>query len=284
VALGGPERRWERRSDRDGQTPMRMSEKVFGALGVVSTIGAIISGFLGNRFASWVMLAMLLVLWQLWLTTEVLLLRKERTPPRPTLPSRALRYLDQPTLIAASKMNPVKIESSFILWSECTVMLWVLVPPKGMGLRDSPSNRYLLAHHTGDAEAKNAYKNQFCLRHSGSARWEFQCSNEKAEYGRALTITDGLEPGWHHLMVAWDRSVLRQVFVIDGGEGGNDLSQSSFESWPQRLAAKVYVGTWVSEWHGHFAETKLYDLVVLNRFVTSGDLDVKEHLARKAEL
>jgi hypothetical protein len=142
-------------------------------------------------------------------------------------------------------MNPLKISAEFLLWSECTVMLWVQVSPKGQGLRDSPHNRYLLAHHTGQGEVKlgETYKNQFVLRHSSMRhRWEFLTSNGSARYGNSLVAKDGLEPGWHHFLISWDRTRPRTVLLIDGGSGGSDVSNAPFERWPEQID-RLFVGT-----------------------------------------
>lgn len=134
------------------QRIMRTIDKLFAAVGIIGTAGAIVAGFVGQRAGSVIMLALLVFVWQVWLTVEIVILRKalafrgtqQNIRPR-------LSYLRDSLIISSARMNPLKISGEFLLWSECTVMLWVQVSPKGQGLRDSPNNRYLLAHHTGKA-------------------------------------------------------------------------------------------------------------------------------------
>jgi len=262
---------------------MRTIDKFFTAVGGIGTAGAIVSGFLGQRVASLIMLASLFLVWQVWLTMEIIILRNAaailgtQSNIRPRL-----SYLKDPLIISSARMNPLKISADFMLWSECTVMLWVQVPPKGQGLRDSPNNRYLLAHHTGKAEQKNeAYRNQFVLRHSSTHhRWEFLTSDGSAKYGSSLVANDGLEPGWHHFLISWDRTRPRTVFLIDGGSGGSDVSNASFERWPEQVD-KLFVGTWVSEWSGHFCEARLLQLNIFDRFLTANAPEVRDSLRLK---
>jgi len=196
------------------------------------------------------------------------------------------RYLQEPLEISAQAKNRLKIESDFLLWAQCTILLWVYVPPKGKGLRNSPSNKYLLAHHTGEANRENwTYYNQFVLRHTSvRERWEVQFSNGKKppqypdEY---LTIGDGLEVGWHQFMIAWDNEKPKLTFTIDGGKGGNDLSTSYRPFWVEELDEKVTVGAWVTDWEGHYCETKLFQLLILDNFLDVTDSIVKEHLKLK---
>lgn len=162
-------------------------------------------------------------------------------------------------------------------------MLWVLVPPKGEGLRNSPNNRYLLAHHTGknQEKLKETYNNQFVLRHSSNHnRWEFLTSNGAAEYGNSLVAKDGLEPGWHHFLISWARTRPKIALLIDGGSGGSDVSNAAFGHWPVRVD-RLFVGTWPNEWHGHFCDTKLLHLRIFDRFLVVNDLEVQEQLRLK---
>jgi len=188
-------------------------------------------------------------------------------------------YLDEPLLISFAKKNRLKIPSDFLYWQQCTIMMWVLVPPRGQGLRDSPSNRYLLAHHTGKTNSENhTYFNHFSLEHSAGRVWRVRFSNDKAEYPNPpLLIQDGLDPGWHQFLIAWDRSEPKIVFLIDAGRSGNDYLTSFSKNWPERLADNLTVGTWVIDMECHNSEAKLFKLSIFDRFLESTDSAVKTH-------
>lgn len=258
------------------------TDKVLAVFGAIGTVGAILGGFAGQYVASVVMLAAVLIGWQVWLTFEVVSLRRSRKPADQMTARPVFKHLDAPIEISASRENRQKIESSFLLWPECSIMMWVWVPPKGQGLRDSPSNRYLLAHHTGEGEQKDSYRNQFALRHSSArSRWELQTSNGKAEYGRSLAVKDGLEPGWHHFAMSWDRSARKQLMLVDGGDAGNDLLLNGFGHWPEQVADAVVVGGWVSGWHGHYCQTRICELLIFDRFLAQGDDAIRNHMRSK---
>ncbi len=262
---------------------MNRTDKLLGLLGAIGTLGAIVSGFTGQYVASLVMLTSVVVGWLLWLTVEVVSLRDPRKKePQTDVTSAVFSELDEPLSISADRQNRKKIDGGFLLWPECTLSLWVSVPPKGEGLRSSPSNRYLLSHHTGGGDKKDTYRNQFALRHASSRdRWEVQTSNSEAEYGRQLIVKDGLNPGWHHFVVAWDRSAERQSFFVDRGTAGNDIVRGDFKRWPQQVDDTVVVGGWVSGWHGHYCQTEIAHLSVFDRYLAAGSPEIRAEISRK---
>lgn len=191
-------------------------------------------------------------------------------------------YFPEPRLISSDKKNQRKIDSQFLFWEKCTIMMWVLVPPEGEGLRDSPDYRFLLGHHTGRIEDRYAYYNQFSLHRNSENAWEVTFSNNEGEYTSSpLLIADRLDTGWHHFLVAWDRSSHNSelVFAIDGGRR-NDISKST-DCWPERLEDKVCVGAWMNDWHGNYCETKLYQLLIFDDFLEVTDSATKKHLKQK---
>ena len=269
------------------KTIKRMSTvgKMLAAVAVIDFIGAIIAGFLGAKNAALIMIGLLLFFWLLWLTIEVVSIRSKLSLKSKETEHPSWQYfIKEPMLISSDKKNRFKIEPDFLLWEQCTLMLWVLVPPKGQGLRDSPSNRYILAHYTGTSDGKKqTYINQFALRHTKSRNhWNISISNNKAQYiSKRISIQDGLEPGWHHFFIAWDRSEPKLLFAIDGGKSGNDISKNCFAYWPERTAEKMSVGAWPNDWEGHYCETKIYQLLIYDRYLDINSEPSKEHLKHK---
>jgi hypothetical protein len=256
---------------------MRTIEKISAIVGILGFVGAIIAGFLGNQMASIVMLISVFLAWQLWITKEILSLRRIRSQEQAWL----RRYFDEQVYISAEKRNRLGIDSDFLFWEKCTLVMWVFVPPKGQGLRDAPHNRYLLSHNTGEART-HVFLNQFALRYSLRKTWEFECSNNNAEYPKeSVVITDGLEPGWHQFLLAWDRSKPKLLFLIDEARSGSKLSSTIFKTWPERRADEVFVGTWTSDWEGHYSETKIFQLWITDNFLESTDSAIKEHSKHK---
>lgn len=188
--------------------------------------------------------------------------------------------LDEPVLITAKNQNRCRVESDFLLWSQCTILIWVYVPPKGEGLRNSPSNKYIFGHITGTADEQNyLYYNQFCLRHSSPrGRWEVQFSNEKAKYpDKYLVIGDGLATGWHQFVITWDSHAEKIAFMIDAGKNGSDLSNSYIDYWPSKVGYNVTVGGWAIDWDGHFCETQLGHLWIAKKYSEATSEIVKAH-------
>lgn len=264
---------------------MSIPEKILAIVALIDFLGAIIAGLLGARNASFIMIGLLLLAWLLWLTNEVVNIRSTLSLRKEAVEPPLIKYFTKdPLLISSEKKNRFKIDADFLLWEQCTLMLWVLVPPKGQGLRNSPSNRYILAHNTGENEKKKEnYFNQFVLRHSISRNnWNISISNNKAQYPpKRISIKDGLEPGWHHFFISWDRTKPKLLFAIDGGKGGNDLSTSCFAYWPERAAENMSVGAWPNDLECHYCKTKLFKLVIYDHYLDINSDPSKEHLSHK---
>ncbi len=200
-------------------------------------------------------------------------------------------YLEFPNRITFPRGNRLKIKSEFLDWSQCSIMLWVLVPPKGEGLRapKGRKSRYILGHQLGGWEANNGeWHNLFSLRYrvvEEDAIWEVAISNDRARrLLPRMTHLDRLDPGWHHFLIRWDSSKPEISFWIDGGAGGNVISQRFQGTWPRKLADTVTVGAFSvngREDEVTYCETQLCRLVIINRFLEISDPLVKKQLEAK---
>ena len=253
-------------------------DRVLRIIGAIGVIGAIIAGFLGELVASIIMGGLVLLVGIGYSVT----LRKKNLRPKTIID----RSLDQPELlkfydnsiwISATKKNKQVIDAQFIKWDECTLLLWVYVPPKGEGFRDAPHNRYLLAHHTGDAESLENF-NAFALRYSKSNTWDFSISNSKPKYlPTPIKMEDGLEPGWHHFMISWDRLRPELNIYIDLGKCGNYRSTTFLSFWPEKISENVTIGAWVSGYDSSYCETKLHSLWICKKYLTPENEIVRQH-------
>jgi len=190
---------------------------------------------------------------------------------------KPLRYFDDSIWISNSNKNQQQIDSKFLTWDRCTILIWVYIPQVGINLRNAPDNRYLLSHHTGDAKDGKNY-NAFHFRYSSMNRWEVIYSNDKAEYQEnRLFIDDGLEHGWHQFIISWDRLKPEIVFLIDGGNKGLNRSVSFLPFWPQKRSDNVTVGAWVSAYPSSYCETKLASLWIYDGFFDSNDTTFCQH-------
>jgi hypothetical protein len=189
-----------------------------------------------------------------------------------------------PQFISAAVKDQPKISASFVRWQQCTIVAWVLVPLKGQGLRGGPTYRYLLSHRTHQLE-KGKDSNVFALRYypPEDNQWGIWISNEQAEHNH-LTISDRLEPGWHHFLIAWDHSVPRLVFLIDGGSQGSNCTSSYRTCWPARHTNDAFVGSWVAPpppFANSYCETRLSHLLLFDSYLTPEDPVIRDHLERK---
>ena len=170
----------------------------------------------------------------------------------------------------------------------CSIMIWVKVPPKGEGLRSLKSNKYIIAHTTGAVNERGwPYNNRFSLGLMSSGCWEVRVSNNCAEQDCEVSIgfADVLDSGWHHFMIAWDRSQPIIEFIIDGGKSGKDLAKETFFShWPTQLTDKVIIGGWASENECFYCETELYQLLIYNKYIDTDSEEYKNHKKKQPSL
>lgn len=202
-----------------------------------------------------------------------------------------VEYLETPNRVTFPRHNRLRINSEFLDWSQCSIMLWVLVPPKGEGLRapKGGKSRYILGHQRGGWEAsKYEWHNLFSLRYrvaEEGAIWEVAISNDEARrLSPRMTRPDSLDSGWHLFLIRWDSSKPEISFWIDGDAGGNVISQRFQGTWPRKLASTVTVGAFSVNGDEHqdtYCETQLCRLVIINRFLEISDPLVKKQLAAK---
>jgi hypothetical protein len=180
--------------------------------------------------------------------------------------SITFEYLETPTRITHTRHNRLKINSGFLDWVQCSIMLWVLVPPKEEGLRLTKGrSRYILAHQLGGWDrGKNEWRNLFSLRYRGtgdSTIWEVAISNDIARrLAPRMSLPDRLTPGWHLFLIRWDSSKPEISFWIDGDAGGNVISQKFQDTWPKKLTNVVTVGAFSEadiEYENSYCETAM---------------------------
>lgn len=260
--------------------------KTADILGIIGFVGAIVAGLWGAIIASQLMIAFALAYVIGYLAYKVWQLERENKRLREMIANKTAKvelrqYFDDSIWISSSRKNKQLVASDFILWDECTLMVWVYMPPRGEGLRDSNHNRCLLAHTTGRTDTGENY-NGFTLRHNEYQQWKFSFSNNKAKYGsKQLLVDDGLEHGWHHLLIRWNKLAPELSFLIDKGNCGNDRSSSFLSYWPEKNDENITVGAGTSGDASTYCETKLLSLWICNKFLSPDDEILITHFSRE---
>ncbi len=196
------------------------------------------------------------------------------------------QYLHETAFFSANNKNLVKVNADFLTWMQCTILVWVLVPPKGTGLRDSQSNRYILAHSTGATDENgDRYYNQFCIRYSSVRnRWEVQYSNGKPEYPyEYLTKEDDFRAGWHQFMITWNNHLPEIILMIDNRKNDGGIPEKYLDYWPNSVAENVLIGGWDvdADSDSYYCETKLAHLWIAPIFSDGTSEIVQEHAKLK---
>lgn len=247
-------------------------EKAAPIVSLIGLIGAIAAGLFGQLTASLVMLSLIVIAMSAWIASA-----KRKTPK--------IWQFKQELEISSTKKNRQNVDGAFLGWPKCTIMLWVLVPIEGRGLRNAPDYRYILAHQTNDPnEPKN--RNLFAVRFTPHRRWEIIFTNDKGQSPpEGLVIPDGLQTGWHHFWIAWDHSSPTVVFRIDEGRAGESRSNTYLSYWPEKQAENVIVGAWVTTdpYPTSYCDTTLFELRIYPDFIGMGDSRLSEHLRLKSE-
>jgi hypothetical protein len=194
-----------------------------------------------------------------------------------------LRRFQDGLRITTSQKNHQSFPAAFLGWPQGTIMLWVLVSPEGQGLRDAPKHyRYLLAHQTNDPN-QTRNRNLFTLRYCADRQWQVRLRNDQGGNEFALDIPDGLQPGWHHFLIAWDHSKPEVVFRIDDGHHGENRSNRYYSHWPEKQSDNIVVGAWVpppdrpDPFPESYCNTMISKLWISDRFLSSEHFCVKLH-------
>lgn len=260
--------------------------KIADILGIIGFVGAIVAGLWGAVIASQLMMIAAIMYVVGYLVIKVFQLNKENKHLKAMLTKERKKdveirsYFDESIWISANRKNKQLIPSDFIQWDECTVMVWVYIPQQGEGLRDSYRNRCLFSHTTGHTE-NWANFNGFTLRHNEYNQWHFSFSNGKAKYSSSrVIIEDGLEPGWHHFILQWNKLLPELKLLIDKGVNGNARIGSFLSYWPEKNAENLTVGAWESGEPKSYCETKLLSLWISNKYLSVDDELVSSHFSR----
>lgn len=190
--------------------------------------------------------------------------------------------LHEPTKVVFPK--EIRVDSVFLRWPECSILLWVDVPPKGERLRHTTGDhsRYLLSHQRGGWNKENLqWGNMFSLRYSHGGQWQVVISNTEAE-GLILRLgnSDPLSSGWHHFHISWDVRKQELVAWIDGGTVARVLAKSFQGNWPENFAPTVAVGAFSmtdNDYRDYYCDTVLYKLVITPEALAPNHALVTEH-------
>jgi len=260
-------------------------------LGILSFIGTIVVGFVGEKVAAYFLIGSTLLFWLIWLTVKIITLSgqiQKLTRGGDTISSIdqsgnqiVKRLVDAPHITYGSQKQE-KVNASFLGYDECTLLIHVLVSKENTGIRaprsSDPNNlkttntlRYILGHRE---ISENKEINRFGLRYSGGKKWEAIFSNSKNDTCH-LSRNDGLEPGWHQFMIAWSKKKPQIDFLIDGGS--TETSTTFLDRWPQHFADTVSVGMWKSSDPGSYVDTRLAHLWIVNKYLIPSDPIVENH-------
>lgn len=258
----------------------KVISNISAVLGIIGFFGTIIAGFLGDAFAAkiilWITIASVIV----WLTAKVVSQGKELKALKSQGDTKFIfkKYFDDTIMVMSRRSNQTQVSSEFLNWDRGTILINVLVPPIGHGLRPAPGNRYILGHINDNNGGDDKERNFFGLRYSMRNKWEVDFSNadgERLPEIQWLSLEDGLEEGWHQFMVSWDRRKPEIIFVIDGNR--RTTSSRFLNFWPVSFADSVTVGAWPTGYPESFVETKLSNLWVCNQALDENHQIVLEH-------
>jgi len=249
---------------------MKSLQTISAALSIINFVGSSIAAFVGNQTATWMMLGLAGLFFIVWFIVWFVVRRRD---------PEVQRFKGE-LEITAERKNRQHIDGTFLGWRQCTLMLWVLIPPEGEGLRKAPDYRYILAHQTNDStESEN--RNFFALRYTPDEHWQVAFTNEHAQYPpESLVIPDGLQAGWHHFQIRWDHSKPEIVFRIDEGRNGDNRSTTYLTYWPKRQAQNVMIGAWITTdpYSSSYCETTLYELQLFSDYLEPNDKRIRNHL------
>jgi len=256
-----------------------------GILGILGFIGTLVSWSFGDTAAMIVTIALTLTVgllyWLIWLTLQVKRLSSQYTFQGTNLtPRRMIEEFADPVWVSLERHNHISTKPGFLNWDQCTILINVLVPDIGVGLRDAPDNRYIFAYCSGDPASEKEI-NRFSLRYSSRNQWELDFTNSRAQRHPqgCLFMMDGLDRGWHQFVIAWDKKKPELLFMIDKGTRGKVTCSEFLNYWPEKYNGTFTVGAWVSAYPNSYVETKLANFWVYRQFLDASSPIVQQHKA-----
>ena len=121
---------------------MNITEILLTGMGVGSFIGAIVGGLTNAKKGSIVACIVFFFFTIPWVANKGISYTHHLSKIK-EIEEDGGTYIKKPLWVSHGLRNYLPVQSSFLLWPQCTIMMWVFVPPEGKGLRNSPHNRYL---------------------------------------------------------------------------------------------------------------------------------------------
>jgi hypothetical protein len=202
---------------------------------------------------------------------------------------RIKKHLETPTLITNASKNALKINSDFLTFEKCSVLIHVLIPEKGKTKPLPFLTKFLIGHpgtsiETGRDEYGYVTSDTFDLFivRQNSNGWQLTMSNHEGRWLYPfLNIPDRTKPGWHQFAIVWDRTKPLLTFYIHGKNGGS-VSTSNLQFWPSQLGKTVSIGATFnpqedSFYDGTYIETELAHLWIVPDFLTTDHPTILNH-------
>lgn len=257
---------------------MQPKDKALAAVEIITAVGAIIAGFLDAKTASYVMLALFLAVWQVWLTTEVLSLRRHAAKQPRALGAQdaasqpeITALQEQPHLVYDRDSTPgheiPSADSAFLLWEEGTFCMWVDITAELLASQRQP--RYLFSHTSNPDDSE--HPDAFCLcRHHERPVWKllFHAKLDPRAAPKEFT-TSTADEGVRLVAVRWDK---RQGDVHVLFNDKVKLRRAGVTNWPAPGRYPVYIGGWVVRGWDSYAKTKTFDVRAYNKWLTDAQI------------
>ncbi len=258
---------------------MKISEKISIVTGVISIVGLIATGFLGELYSSVLALSLVVLSGFYFLYSKYNRLsedlrastRKNKLDNFPYTPK--YQYLEDKPIRINKKEKRVVSQSDFLNWEDFSIVFWVKIEDAFL---NSPNNKYLFSYYT-EREADYNYRNAFYLgiKKTGLTKdekeWRLILGGENYDNQSGIYFPSSQSlVGWRHFVLSWNKAARSFRIYINGGNilersispEADFFPSSSEEEW-------IYFGGW-KNWKGGLSGLEFYDIRIFQDAMNQG--------------
>ncbi len=260
---------------------MRTLEKTAVILAVVAFVGGPAAVLFDQWGIALKITLLLLFTWLVWLTVEVLAIRKVlhqvrgAALPEEQRPGLVLQdFTEGPVFVHSRAERPDHdipcVDSKFLDLSEATFSVWILVDARWRKGMKTPT--YLVSH-TSDPDQASGYPNSFSIvHHYDSPSWGLRFHGDPKRpkpQGERNCHSLPKDVGVRLFSLRWSRRKGDVQLLIDNEVR---IRLSGQVSWPSPAGEPVYLGGWVRQGWDSYIRSKLYWVRVFDSWLSEEEI------------
>lgn len=269
------------------QTNMKLKDIISIALGGISLVVALITGYFDAKTASNVALILVGIIWITWITLKLIHIEntvdtRNNGKQKPWIPyAPKIQYFESSIHEIDTTLKRVLLKPDFFKWEKFTILFWVDITEDFL---KTDNNRYLFAYKTKTIPKHN-YQDAFYLgilnasAKEGGKEWRlFIGGNDYTKHKIIEFRSNFALLGWKMFSITWRKASSIMELKIDAGKTFEDKIEIPIDYFPGNKEGEMFtIGGW-TDWDGGLSYSRFYNYRIFKNSFTDGELmDIYSH-------